>query len=301
MIIMCLFLSACGRGGADKRGIRIFYLNRDDYGILEQDYTPQANDRNGIIRELIAKLCIQPKEMTLRAPVSGFRLLTSETKGRIVTRNFSGEYYEMNPVQEVLTRTAVVNTLCSFSEIDGVYCMVDGAPLHDADGAEPGVMKPDQFIYNSYMEMRNYERVRLHLYFANEAGNRLVDAYRTVVYNSNMPLERIVLEQVIRGPNGNFAYPTVNSDTKVINITTRDHICYVNLSGEFSAGLPGVTAETAVYSIVNSLCELPSIEAVQISVDGQLDTVFMESLSLTGSFRMNGDIVEGQPEPAPED
>ena len=239
--------------------------------------------------------------MTLRAPVSGFRLLTSETKGRIVTLNFSGEYYEMNPVQEVLTRTAVVNTLCSFSEIDGVYFMVDGAPLHDADGAEPGVMKPDQFIYNSYMEMRNYERVRLHLYFANEAGNRLVDAYRTVVYNSNMPLERIVLEQVIRGPNGNFAYPTVNSDTKVINITTRDHICYVNLSGEFSAGLPGVTAETAVYSIVNSLCELPSIEAVQISVDGQLDTVFMESLSLTGSFRMNGDIVEGQPEPAPED
>ena len=155
MIIMCLFLSACGRGGADKRGIRIFYLNRDDYGILEQDYTPQANDRNGIIRELIAKLCIQPKEMTLRAPVSGFRLLTSETKGRIVTLNFSGEYYEMNPVQEVLTRTAVVNTLCSFSEIDGVYFMVDGAPLHDADGAEPGVMKPDQFIYNSYIEMRN--------------------------------------------------------------------------------------------------------------------------------------------------
>ena len=301
MIIMCLFLSACGRGGADKRGIRIFYLNRDDYGILEQDYTPQANDRNGIIRELIAKLCIQPKEMTLRAPVSGFRLLTSESKGRIVTLNFSGEYYEMNPVQEVLTRTAVVNTLCSFSEIDGVYFLVDGEKFHDADGEEPGIMEPDQFIYNSYMEMRNYERVRLHLYFANKSGDRLVDAYRTVVYNSNMPLERIVLEQVIEGPNGNFAYPTVNSETKVINVTTRDKICYVNLSSAFQTGHPDVQAQTALYSIVNSLCELPSIDAVQISVEGQPDTVFMESISLAGNFRMNEDIVEGQPEEKAEE
>ncbi len=293
IFIWCLLLSSCGEKGADKSGIRVFYLSGTDYGIREQAYTPKANDRNGIIRELIAKLCVQPKEMNLKAPVSDFRLLTSETRGSIITMNFSEDYYNMDAVDEVLTRTAVVNTLCSFSEIDGVYFLVDGEELHDADGEEPGIMEPDQFIYNSYTEMRNYERVRLHLYFANEAGNRLVDAYRTVVYNSNMPLERIVLEQVIQGPNGNFAYPTVNKDTKVINITTRDGICYVNLSDEFSNEHLDVTPQVALYSIVNSLCELPSIDTVQISVDGQQDTVFMESISLTGSFRVNEDIVEG--------
>lgn len=293
IFILCLFLSACGKTGADKSGIRIFYLNRTDYGIKEQVYTPAANDKKGIIEELIAKLCVQPKEMTLRAPVSDFRLLTSETRGSIVTMNFSEEYYDMTAVEEVLTRTAVVNTLCSFSEIDGVYFLVDGEAMHDADGVEPGIMEPDQFIYNSYTEMRNYERVRIHLYFANEAGNRLVDAYRTVVYNSNMPLERIVLEQVISGPNSSFAYPTVSKDTKVNNITTRDGICYVNLSSEFTNEHLDVTPQVALYSIVNSLCELPSIDAVQISVEGQQDTVFMESISLTGSFRVNEDIVEG--------
>ena len=293
IFILCLFLSACGKTGADKSGIRIFYLNRADYGIKEQVYTPAANDKKGIIEELIAKLCVQPKEMTLRAPVSDFRLLTSETRGSIVTMNFSEEYYDMTAVEEVLTRTAVVNTLCSFSEIDGVYFLVDGEAMHDADGVEPGIMEPDQFIYNSYTEMRNYERVRIHLYFANEAGNRLVDAYRTVVYNSNMPLERIVLEQVISGPNSSFAYPTVSKDTKVNNITTRDGICYVNLSSEFTNEHLDVTPQVSLYSIVNSLCELPSIDAVQISVEGQQDTVFMESISLTGSFRVNEDIVEG--------
>ena len=293
IFILCLLISACGKSGADKSGIRIYYLNRADYGIQEQAYTPIANDRNGIIEELIGKLCVQPKEMTLRAPVSDFRLLTSETRGSVITVNFSEEYYNMSAVEEVLTRTAVVNTLCSFSEIDGVYFLVNGEAMHDADGVQPGIMEPDQFIYNSYTEMRNYERVRLHLYFANEEGNRLVDAYRTVVYNSNMPLERIVLEQVIQGPNGSFAYPSVNKDTKVINITTRDGICYVNLSGEFSNEHLDVTPQVALYSIVNSLCELPNIDTVQISVDGQQDTVFMESISLTGSFRVNEEIVEG--------
>ena len=293
ILILCLFLGACGRKGADKSGIRIYYLNKADHALQDQNYTPVADDRERIIEELIAKLSIQPKEMTLRAPVTDFRLLNSETKGSIVTLNFSPEYYDLSAVEEVLTRTAIVNTMCSFSEIDGVYFLVNGEELHDADGEEPGIMEPDQFIYNSYTEMRNYERVRLHLYFANEAGNRLVDAYRTVVYNSNMPLERIVLEQVIQGPNGNFAYPTVNKDTKVINITTRDGICYVNLSDEFSNEHLDVTPQVALYSIVNSLCELPSIDTVQISVDGQQDTVFMESISLTGSFRVNEDIVEG--------
>ena len=300
ILILCLFLNACGKGGADKRGIRIYYLNKTDYGIKEQDYMPEADDKERIIEELIAKLCVQPKEMTLRAPITDFRFLSSETKGRIVTLNFSSEYYELSAVEEVLTRTAVVNTLCSFAEVDGVYFLVDGEAFHDADGEEPGIMNPDQFIYNSYTEMRNYERVRLHLYFANQTGDKLVEAYRTVVYNSNMPLERVVLEQVIQGPNGSFAFPTINSETKVINVTTRDRRCYINLNKEFLNGQQDVLAQTAIYSIVNSLCELPSIESVQISVDGDTDAIFMESISLTGSFRMNKEIVENQQEEAEE-
>jgi germination protein M len=234
--------------------------------------------------------------MALKAPISEFKLISSETAGSIVTLNFSKEYYDVDAVEEVLTRTAIVNTMCSFSEIDGVYFMVDGEAFHDADGVEPGIMEPDQFIYNSYTEMRNYERVRLHLYFADKSGERLLDAYRTVVYNSNMPLERIVLEQVIQGPNGSFAYPTVNSGTKVINVTVRDRICYANLSSEFLDNPYEVTAQTAIYSVVNSLCELPSIDAVQISVEGHTDTIFRDTISLTGSFRMNTGIVESQQE-----
>ncbi len=296
VLAITLLITGCGGPKTDKSGIRIYYLNRTDHALSEQKYKPKADDREPIIEELIARLCIQPKETALRAPVTDFRLISSETRGSVVTLNFSEEYYDMDAVEEVLTRTAIVNTMCSFSEIEGVFFTVDGETFHDADGAEPGIMRPDQFIYNSYTEMRNYERVRLHLYFADETGDRLVDAYRTVVYNSNMPLERIVLEQVIRGPNGNFAFPTVNPDTKVINVTVRDRICYANLSKEFLSVSGDVSAQTALYSIVNSLCELPAIDAVQFSVDGQPDKVFMDTISLSGSFSMNPDLVDGSAE-----
>ena len=295
-IILCLLLCSCEKGGADKSGIRVYYLNRTDHALQEEKYKPKADHIEQIIEELLAKLCIQPTEMALKAPISEFKLISSETAGSIVTLNFSKEYYDVDAVEEVLTRTAIVNTMCSFSEIDGVYFMVDGEAFHDADGVEPGIMEPDQFIYNSNTEMRNYERVKLHLYFADKSGEKLVDAFRNVVYNSNMPLERIVLEQVIQGPNGSFAYPAVNSETRVINVTVRDGICYANLSSEFLTDSNGVTPQTTIYSIVNSLCELSSVEAVQISVDGQTDIMFRETISLTGNFRMNPGIVEGQPE-----
>lgn len=296
IIILSLGLCSCGKNKTDKSGISVYYLGKADHALKEQQYKPKADSKEQIIEELIAKLSIQPTEMALTGPISGFRLISSETLGKIVTMNFSGEYYELDAVTEVLTRTAIVNTMCSFSEVDGVYFTVDGEPFRDADGEEPGIMEPDQFIYNSNTEMRNYERVKLHLYFADKSGEKLVDAFRNVVYNSNMPLERIVLEQVIQGPNGSFAYPAVNSETRVINVTVRDGICYANLSSEFLTDSNGVTPQTTIYSIVNSLCELPSVEAVQISVDGQTDITFRETISLTGNFRMNPGIVEGQPE-----
>jgi hypothetical protein len=139
-IILCLLLCSCEKGGADKSGIRVYYLNRTDHALQEEKYKPKADHKEQIIEELLAKLCIQPTEMALKAPISEFKLISSETAGSIVTLNFSKEYYDVDAVEEVLTRTAIVNTMCSFSEIDGVYFMVDGEAFHDADGVEPGIV-----------------------------------------------------------------------------------------------------------------------------------------------------------------
>lgn len=297
VLILCgVFLGACGGRGSDKRGIKLYYLNSDGTGLEDRNYTPRANTREAIVDELLGKLSVPSGDVSQEAPITGFMLLSSEMTGETVTLNFSSEYGDMGTIEEILTRTAIVDTLCSFSEVSAVYMEVEGEPLRDADGEETGLMNAEQFIYNSGTEIRNYEKVQLHLFFANSTGDKLVDAFRNVVYNSNLPMERLVVEQVVAGPNADFAYATVNPETRVISVTTRDNICYVNLSSEFQSQPNDVTAQVAVYSIVNSLCELSNVDMVQIAVNGQPDAVFMDTLSLTGTFQMNEDIIEPGPE-----
>ena len=150
----------------------------------------------------------------------------------------------------------------------------------DERGNKSVNMTPEQFIYNSGSEMLNYERTEMHLYFASEDGKKLVDTYRTVVYNGNIPMEKLVAEQIIKGPKGDFNYPTINADTKVVNVLTRDNICTITFDKTFLTNPYSVEPEVAIYSIVNSLTELPSIRQVQILIDGEEHPVFMEHYSL---------------------
>lgn len=62
----------------------------------------------------------------------------------------------------------------------------------------------------------------------------------------------------------------INPETKIINILTKDGICYVNLDSSFLTVVNNVSTEVAVYSIVNSLVELDNINKVQILVNGEV-------------------------------
>ena len=195
-------------------------------------------------------------------------------------------------ITEKLTRAAVVNTLCGVKGIRRVTIRVNGALLVDDRGNKSENMTADQFIYNSGREMINFERSEIHLYFASKDGKKLVETYREVVFNSNIPMERLVVEEIIRGPNGDFNYTTVNPETKIINIVTRDDICTVTLDSSFLLEPFPNSPEVAVYSIVNSLTELPTIRQVQIIVDGaegQAPGSF--SLDSDKLFHKNTDIV----------
>ena len=69
----------------------------------------------------------------------------------------------------------------------------------------------------------------------------------------------------------------INPETKIINILTKDGICYVNLDSSFLTVVNNVSTEVAVYSIVNSLVELDNINKVQILVNGEVPPTFSNS------------------------
>ena len=149
-------------------------------------------------------------------------------------------------------------------------------------------MNAEQFINNDCNEINTYELVKVKLYFANADGDKLIAAYREKHYSTNTPLERFVVEELIAGPSGQIEglYPVINPETKIINILTKDGICYVNLDSSFLTVVNNVSTEVAVYSIVNSLVELDNINKVQILVNGEVPSTFSNS-----TFERNLDYV----------
>ncbi|GAB4117407.1 MAG: hypothetical protein Kow00103_14130 [Candidatus Caldatribacteriota bacterium] len=114
------------------------------------------------------------------------------------------------------------------------------------------------------------------LYFADNQANFLVPEKRLVSVSSTLAKQMIL--ELIKGPQTEGLYPTLPEGTKLSELYIAENIAYVDLSEEVIKNHPGGSAAEimSIYSIVNTLTEIDSIQAVQILVAGQ------ERKSLTG-------------------
>jgi germination protein M len=169
---------------------------------------------------------------------------------------------------------------------------VRGEPLFDGSGYIVTAMTADMFIDNVGNEMNAYEKTNLRLYFASVEGASLRAVNRSdVIYNSNIALEKLIVESLINGPLATEnVRAAINPDTRLLGVTTTDGTCYVNLDDGFKQLLVGISADQAIYAITNSLIELPNINRVRISINGESAVVF-ETVNLSTSFERNLDIV----------
>lgn len=295
-LVLLSGMTGCAREEKEDSGLLLYYLNEDlsslntlsylmEDGKSKADLSPQE-----MADDMLEQLATPSGDVRSIAPIQNFTVTGTTLQNGTLMVFLSSDYEELETVREILTRAALVNTLCQIDGVDSVSFLCGDHPLTNEDGSVVTAMNSDMFIFNSGKEIMNYEKVRLHLYFANEDGDQLVDTYRNVVYNSNISMERLVVEQVLKGPNSDVVFPTLNPASKVLSVTTRDGVCYVNLDQAFLTEPYGVTSQVAIYSLVNSLTELSSVSAVQITIEGKTGKAFMDS-SLSSAFERNLSVI----------
>ncbi len=292
LILLCVAGCAKKDTNAEKDRYSIYYLNRDETKITEFAYYTETKEPMMILGELLQVLAQSPQKVGYHETISNFLVTAFSINGDVIQISVNEDYQNLSPTTEVLTRAAIVRTLTQIEGISAVSMKMEDEELTDYTGALIGAMKADQFVDNAGNEINTYENVELTLYFASENGKHLRKAVRSVEYNSNIALERVVIENLISGPIGEELYPTINPDTKLINVTVKDKICYVNLSSEFLNQQYSILPEITIYSLVNSLIELNGVNKVQISVDGDNNAVFRDTISLSSPFERNLDILK---------
>ena len=304
LCILCTVILVFGMTGCvektDKQlmSYQVFYINSDGSGLTGKTYQLKdaKQDLVSVIKELIIRLQT-PQEESLKSPIDeGIQVVDYQIKENQLSVYFSAGYNNKSGLDEILSRAAIVKTLCQIQEIEYVEFYVEDQPLM-LSGNAVGLMSQESFVdeLNPQDQKQSKETV---LYFANKQGNRLKKITTDITYNAVEPIARLLVEQLIAGVSSiqnideTKLQSAVPSKTTLNNLTIRDNICYLDLSRDFEQQDPNVSSEVIVYSIVDTLCELPEVTKVQFSVDGEQKEKYGDLEGFNKPLERNLDLLE---------
>lgn len=293
LLVSVLLFCGCRQEQTPEEGSAVYYLNKEGTSVVRSPYQITGETMEKKIEELLLKLEEAPESVDLRRTIPENVKLMSYTLDRTqLYLDFNAEYLNLDKATEVLTRAAIVKTMIQVEGVSYIGVRVAGEPLRDSKGGTIGLMNENTFLDNMGSEENATKIEKLNLYFANTAGDKLKTQSCVIEYNANVALEKVVVEQLIAGPTEKGFYPTIPKDTKVVSVTLKDGVCYVNLDTGFTAQGYDVLGTVTIYSIVNSLTELNGISSVQILVNGETSLNYKDNISLETIFQKNPEMIE---------
>lgn len=293
-IVVILGCAGCKENNeVDNEGFKIYYLNNDITKITPIEYELEDGSVNQKLDEVMKLIQTDPVSIDCkRAFKDDIEILDYHLENRQLLVTFNEAYLEMDAAREVLCRAAIVKTITQLDHIDYVVFYIGDAPLTDYKGNPVGVMTKDDFIENDNNQINSVQAATLTLYFSNKDGDKLVKEIQNVHYSSNISMEKLVVEQLIAGPRIEEGYQTISQNTKLLSISQKDGVCYVDFNEGFLESVEGVTEEVTIYSIVNSLSEIPNNNKIQISVNGDTDISINDKIRLDTPFERNLDMIQ---------
>lgn len=298
VLFLAVFVSGCSSQeqlGAGEYSYYIFFRQLTSMDLISLPYeTDTEEDRTEALVDELWGIFSSAKniESAVTTVTDAVVLNRVVLENKTLTFYFENSYTNMDSMTEILFRAALVKTFGQLKEVNNVAICVGEQPLVDSIGNPVGKMVDSDFVGIGSNDVNSVQATALSLYFTNEAGDRLIRQEMRVAYNSSFSIERFVLESLIEGPKEEGYYATLPSDLKIISVTVKDRVCYVNLDSTFIDAPLNVQPYIPVYSIVNSLMELPSIRKVQILINGSSDIKFRDSISFAEPLDMNLDYVE---------
>lgn len=291
LVLGSVAFSSCGKKETESK-YKIYYVNEEQGEVLAESFVPSEETTQTMLEEMTEKLNKKNAEGHTLLP-ENIEIQSCVDDDGMIRVDFNQEYHDLNPVDEVLLRASIVKDYVQIPNIYLVTITAEGTPIVDSQGQEIGAMSLDSFLENTGKEIMAYQYKELNLYFTNEEGNQLVPEARQVYYNGNTPIEKVIVEQLLRGPGESGHYATLPSDTRIVGVSVADGIAYVNLGKQFVDEALPVDAQIPIYSIVNSLIDAGNVSQVQISINGDTSLLFKDKVDMNQLFQVNHELEKG--------
>lgn len=118
------------------------------------------------------------------------------------------------------------------------------------------------------------------LYFSDENAEKLVAEHRQIP--KTPAVATAIIRELQEGPREIGLYPTLPKQMKLRGVRMSGDVAVVDLSKVRAPGIGGAAAEMMiVYSMVNSLTELPNVKSVRFLVDGKKRDVLLDAFDIT--------------------
>ncbi len=279
--MLCILLVGCGTKEKQSDEMYVYYLNADGNALLQASYPMM--DVEGVLDKMKIHALL-PK---------GVEITKYKVDRLQLQLYFNEAYSEMNKSTEVLVRAAIVQTMTQLADVEFVSFYIGDEALRNNDGSAVGLMTAQDFVQNTGSSIDSYQTTDLRLYFADKEGKQLKETKKSNIrYNANTAIERLVVEQLMKGTSATGSQSVIPKTTKLLGVSVKDGVCYVNFDSKFSTDSYDLNPEVTIYAIVNSIIANANVTKVQILIDGANDTMYKNIVDLSKPLEWNVEIVK---------
>jgi len=183
-------------------------------------------------------------------------------EGSSLRVSLSRDYFSLSEIDQTLTKCCIVLTLCQLDSVSRVQVNVLGTP----PSSQP-YLTPDDVIFTGAEEIPR--EILVELYFPRSGGRGLGFETRELTLTEDDDLYTSVTHALLAGPqNGSLRSP-FPENLAVKAVKMEGGVCHVNFSShllETEASPPEL--DLLLYSIVDTLGNLDSVNSVQLLVEG---------------------------------
>ena len=256
-----MLLSSCGspKGNDSITCTLHYYENEFRDSIAEKKVTFDNAPSTELVQRLFNLLSTPENDKSIPILTSDIKL----TEARINDENceliLSSRYLELPEQKRAKLNACITKTICSIPDIERVVIICEDASIS---------FTADDFVTET--PRTHHNMFTANLYFANDKGDALSKESRTISLESEESLEYLVLSELIAGPSDINSRQLLSEKIIINSVQVVEGVCIIDLSSDFISETEHteLAEQLTVYSIVNTMTELPMINSVNFLING---------------------------------